>query len=286
MTATTANEVDAKSTSRFVDIPGFRIHYNEAGAGHTVVLLHGSGAGATGWSNFWPNIGALAQRFHVLAIDMPGWGESSTVDGLARDHPSALIAVLDALGVDRAALVGNSMGGQTSLVTAAKWPDRVSHLITMGAPSPGPALFAAGGGLSEGLKVLMEAYEDPSPANFKRLVQIMCFDQSMATDELANLRSSAALKHPEHLASFLQTRFGGNPRAAWFGMDEKLVQITAPTLLLHGRDDRVVPYEHSLNLLARIPNSRMVLLNRCGHWAQIEHADEFNRLVADFVDRT
>lgn len=276
-------DIDAESTGKFVEIPGFRIHYNEAGAGHPVVMLHGSGPGATGWSNFRPNIETLAKRFRVLAVDMPGWGESSTVHGPARDHPSALIGVLDALGIEKAALIGNSMGGHTSLVTAAKWPDRVSHLITMGSPSPGPALFAPGGGLTEGLKVLMEAYEDPSPANFKSLVQIMCFDPAMATDELAQLRSTAALSHPEHLESFLRIRYS-DPKASWFGMDERLHEIAAPTLILHGRDDRVLPLENSLNLLARIPNSRLVLLNRCGHWAQIEHADEFNRLVTDFVE--
>ena len=65
---------------------------------------------------------------------------------------------------------------------------------------------------------------------------------------------------------------------------EELLSVTAPALLIHGRDDRVMSYEHSLLLLAHLPNSRLVLFNRCGHWAQIEHADEFNRLVIDFLD--
>jgi 2-hydroxy-6-oxonona-2,4-dienedioate hydrolase len=65
---------------------------------------------------------------------------------------------------------------------------------------------------------------------------------------------------------------------------EDLTQVQIPTLLIHGRDDRVVSFENSLLLLSHIPNSRLVLLNRCGHWAQVEHADEFNRLVTDFID--
>ncbi|MGV9633543.1 alpha/beta fold hydrolase [Nocardia rhamnosiphila] len=74
----------------------------------------------------------------------------------------------------------------------------------------------------------------------------------------------------------------GTPVPVWVDRSE-LAGISAPTLLIHGRDDRVVSYENTLLLLAHIPHSRAVLLNRCGHWAMIEHADEFNRLVADFV---
>ena len=74
----------------------------------------------------------------------------------------------------------------------------------------------------------------------------------------------------------------GGPVSRWASLDV-LAQSSVPTLLIHGRDDRVVHYENSLMLNAYIPNSRLVLFNRCGHWAMIEHADEFNRLVIDFV---
>jgi 2-hydroxy-6-oxonona-2,4-dienedioate hydrolase len=111
-----------------------------------VILLHGSGPGATGWSNFRPNIAPLAKGFHVLAVDMPGWGESDTqTDETGRDHTATLIAFLDALGVASAASVGNSMGGMTSVATAIHFPERVSHLITMGAPAPGIDIFSPGG---------------------------------------------------------------------------------------------------------------------------------------------
>lgn len=270
---------------RYIDIPNFRVHYLEAGAGHPVVLLHGSGPGATGETNFAPNIGPLSESFRVIAVDMPGWGESDTqTEETGRDHVAALTALLDALDIDRAALVGNSMGGMTSLMTAMRHPERVSHLITMGAPSPLPTLFQPGDGLSEGLNVLMHAYREPTPANMKRLVEVMCFDPTMATDELAAARSAAALGRPEHLDSWnSQFTTGSSPMPLFFAMGSKLREITAPTLAIHGRDDRVVHFENSLSLVSQIPDSRMVLLNRCGHWVQIEHADEFNRLVTSFV---
>ena len=97
------------------------------------------------------------------------------------------------------------------------------------------------------------------------------------------MRAQAAQEHPDHLANGLQAFRSGGP-VRYQATPEEIRSITAPSLLIHGRDDRVVHYEHTLRLVAAIPNSRAVLLNRCGHWAQIEHAEEFNRLVTDFVE--
>ena len=124
---------------------------------------HGSGAGATGWSNFAPNIAALAEDFRVLALDAPGWGRSDAATSDTYDHPAAVLEFMDALGIEKAALVGNSMGGMTAITFAARYPDRISHLITMG---PGsffsvPAMFGPGDGPSEGLKILQEGYRNP-----------------------------------------------------------------------------------------------------------------------------
>jgi 2-hydroxy-6-oxonona-2,4-dienedioate hydrolase len=114
----------------------------------------------------------------------------------------------------------------------------------------------------------------------------MCYDQSMATDELAELRYQAAIANREHLKSFFSMFTNPNvpPFSEYFRLGPQIADISAPSLFIHGRDDRVLCYEHSLRFVSTIANSRLVLLNRCGHWAQIEHADEFNRIVADFVD--
>lgn len=273
-------ELTYEATSRTVQTPRWKIHVNEAGDGHPVVMLHGSGPGATGWSNFGPNMPALAERFRVIAADMPGWGASDAVTFDERDHAGAVLDLLDALGIERAALVGNSMGGMTALRFAALHPERISHLVTMGPGAPGPRLFGAGDGPTEGLKVLQAAYRDPSPASMKKLVEIMTFDPANATDALAQQRSNAAQARPDHLANFIDGI--GKPFRFWPTVEDVL-SIRTPSLLFHGRDDRVVHYENSLALTAMIPDSRLVLLNRCGHWAQVEHAAEFNRLVIDFV---
>lgn len=274
---------DLRRTVRTTD---WRLTYYEAGAEHekTVILLHGSGPGATAWSNFSANIGALAQHLHVYAVDMPGWGDSDAVTVDRLDHVEAARQFMDALGIEKAAFVGNSMGGQTSLRLAVEHPERLTHLVTMGAP-PGrlPTLFGAGDGPSEGLKILVEAYQEPTPERMRRLVEVMTYDKArFATPELTRARSDAALARPDHLKNYLDGRARGFPVPVW--VDQAgLSQIRAPALLIHGRDDRVVSYENSLYLLSRIPNSTATIWSRCGHWAMIEHAERFNRAVTDFV---
>jgi 2-hydroxy-6-oxonona-2,4-dienedioate hydrolase len=272
-------ELTQESTGRFVQTPSWRIHYNEAGSGSPVIMLHGSGPGATGWSNFNRNIGALSKRHHVLAVDMPGWGESDAVTFEERDHVEAALQFMDSLGIEKAAFIGNSMGGMTAIRFAIAHPERISHLITMGPGAPGVKLFGFGDGPTEGLKILNRGYRDPSAETIRELVEVMTFDSSFATDELIAQRSESARSRPDHLENFV----GGIGKALPVTTEAGLAGIAIPSLLVHGRDDRVVHYENSLKLVALIPDARLVLLNRCGHWAQLEHADEFNELVLHFL---
>lgn len=272
-------QITEEETSRYVDTPSGRLHYNEVGEGHPIVLLHGSGPGATGWSNFAANMAHLGASFRCLAVDMPGWGKSDTVSRKDRDHVKAALDFLDALGIEKAAFIGNSMGGATSIRFSALHPERVTHLVTMGAGAGGPTLFGADGP-TEGLKVLNKGYMDPSPETMMELVRIMTFDPAFATAELAEQRSRNARARQDHLDNFIAGL--GQPRAH-FATNEEIASIPAPSLIIHGRDDRVVHFEHSLKLVTLIKNSRLVLLNGCGHWAQLEHAEEFNYLVETFL---
>ena len=275
--------VTYEGTHRIVRTPDYQIQVNEVGAGHPLLLIHGTGPGATGWSNFAPNIGPLSEHFRVVAVTMPGWGESSrqTVES-GFDQGEAIKQLMDALEIERAAIVGNSMGGGVGIIVHGRWPERVSHLITMGSGVWGVNVLSPAG-MSEGFKVLYETYQDPSPANFKRLVHVMCFDPTFATDELAESRSQAALAHPEHLQDWLDRMAAGVGQDAFMSAAQALPTSSVPALLIHGRDDRTVHWELSLRAMAMIPDSRTMLLNRCGHWAQLEHAAEFNRVVHDFV---
>jgi len=276
----TTSPLTNESTGRTVDTPTGEIFYNEAGDGYPLLMLHGSGPGATGWSNFGKNMQVLSKEFRCIAPDMPGWGQSVAVKWDARDHVKDAIAMLDALGIEKVAIVGNSMGGATALRLTAEYPDRVSHLMTMGAGSAGPRYFSAADGPSEGLKLLQAGYRDPSPEGMRRMVNIFTFDPTFATDELVEQRSKVAMSRQDHLDNFIE----GMGHRRGFATLDQIMSITAPTLIMHGRDDRVVPYENALMLVTAIPNSRAVIVNRCGHWLMLEHADEFNRLVSDFVN--
>ena len=275
-------DLTQSDSSRTVKTASGTIHFHEAGPadGHPVIMLHGSGPGATGWSNFNGQLRALAGTWRVIAPDMPGWGDSDPVRYEDRNHHQATIDFMDELGIERATFVGNSMGGATSIQVAARNPERVSHLVALGAGSPGVKLFGPGDGPTEGLKLLQAAYRDPGPEGMARFVDIFCYDDRFKTPELVRQRSENALKHPEHLENFAA---GIGRQRLGVASEEEVTSIKAPTLIIHGRDDRVVHYENGLKLCALIPNSRLVVINRCGHWAQVEHADEFNRLLADFI---
>jgi len=273
-----------ESTYRLIDTPDYQIQVNEAGTGHPIFMIHGTGPGATGWSNFEASIRELSSSFHCIAVTMPGWGDSSPQSlQTGRDQGRAMLQLMDAMGIDRAAFVGNSMGGGIGMIMAAQYPSRVSHLITMGAGIYGVNVLTPAA-LSDGMKTIFDTYKDPSPENFLRLVEVMCYDPAFATIELAEERSRAALRNPEHLTNWLDIMNAGIGGTGFLEAAAKMPASEIPALVIHGRDDRTVHFESSLRALATIPNSRLVLLNRCGHWAQLEHAREFNGLVSHFLE--
>jgi 2-hydroxy-6-oxonona-2,4-dienedioate hydrolase len=283
------SQLTEENTSKFVQTSRWKLHYNEAGEGHAVILLHGTGPGGSGWSNYSQNFPELSKHFRVIALDFPGWGKSDVFDctGESRNaaNAEAVKLLMDELGIEKAALVGNSMGGAAVLDFMAAYPDRISHAITMGS-----GLFATPGvlnpgGLGEGLRVIVGAYRDPSPENFKRLVDVMVYDPAFSTEALAKQRSDDALARPEHLSNWLKWPMG-HPKGPFGGVEELMTALQksqVPTLLIHGRDDRTISLEISLRTSGIIPNSRVLILNRCGHWAQVEHRDEFDRAVIGFL---
>lgn len=273
-------ELTQANTSKRVKTKNWDIHYNEAGEGHPLVLVHGGGPGASGWSNYNPNIPYLSQHFRVLAVDLPGWGQSQPVVYEQRDNSGALAEFLETLGIAKAAVVGNSMGGASVIRLAYERPDLVSHLITMGSPSGVPGLFEAAG-LTEGVKILERAYFEPSMETVRALTEIMTFDHANITDELVAERLKNTLAQKAHVDNWI----GGHGKGPMVRLNQEMIQtITAPTLLMHGRDDRVTTFAHAIRLAGMIRNSRALIVNRCGHWLQLEHAKEFNTMVHRFLD--
>jgi 2-hydroxy-6-oxonona-2,4-dienedioate hydrolase len=272
----------AAATAHRVVVDGLEMQYDAAGSGPPVILVHGSGPGTSAGSTFEAIFEPLARRFRVLAPDMPGWSESAAVEYDARVQLGALVGFMDATGIERAAVVGHSLGGARALDLAAAHPDRVSRLVLLAAPAPGSDVFASSP--SEGGKAVFDAYLEPSVERMAVLVANLFHDQSLATPELARRLSQAASAHPEHCVNFLAAVAAS--RFSIFAADDpasEIAGIVALTLIVHGRDDRVVSYEAALRLVSSIADSRALLLNRCGHWPHAERAGEVTAAIASFV---
>lgn len=273
-----------ETTSKFVQTPEWKMHYNEAGEGPAVIMVHGSGAGATGWANFHRNVDAFVDAgYRVILMDCPGFGKSDpvvTAEPRFVINARAIKALMDALDIDKAHLVGNSMGGGSALGFAVEYPERLGKMILMGSGGVGrTSLFTPLP--MEGIKLLFGVYRDPSMENLKKMLDVFVYDASALTEELIELRHKSILANPQHLENFLKSVDLSKFQMGDF--TENLPDIKAPTLITWGRDDRFVPIDWSLKLLNGLPDARLHVFSKCGHWAQWEHADAFNRLVIDFL---
>jgi 2-hydroxy-6-oxonona-2,4-dienedioate hydrolase len=278
------------ATSKFIRIKDgeldAQIHYNDTGEGkETVVMLHGSGPGATGWANFNRNVDAfVAAGYRVVLMDCLGWGKSDPVvcAGSRSDlNARTLKALLDGLNLERVHIVGNSMGGHSAVAFALSNPTRVGKLILMGGGTGGPSQFVPMP--TEGIKLLQGLYREPTIDNLKKMMNVFVFDASSLTDALFQARLDNMLARKDHLENFVKS-LAANPKQ-FPDQGARLGEISAPTLVIWGRDDRFVPMDTGLRLLWGMQNAEMHIFNRCGHWAQWEHAEKFNRMVLDFLGR-
>lgn len=276
------------STSRFVtiDAPGlaqFPIHYNEAGTGPAVVMLHGGGPGASGWSNYYRNIEPLvAAGFRVILMDCPGFNKSGEiVSDVQRGllNARAVKGLLDALDIRTAHLVGNSLGGATALNFALEFPERLDRLVLMGPAGMGHSLVQPNP--QEGIRKMFKLYTAPSYENFVDMLDVFVYDPSAITEELRRGRWDNIGAHPAHLRNFVDS-VKLAPVTSW-DISSQIHRIKHKTLVTWGRDDRFVPIDNGLKLLQGLADVQLHVFSRCGHWAQWEHASAFNRLVSDFL---
>ena len=263
---------------RRVRTGAFETNVLEAGSGAPVLLIHGSGPGVSAWANWRLVIPALAARRRVIAPDMVGFGFTDRPAGQRYGMDTWVqqaLDLLDALDLERVDLVGNSFGGALALALAIRQPQRVRRLVLMGSVG---VRFP----ITPGLDAVW-GYE-PSLPNMRRLLDIFAYDRSLVNDELAKLRYEASIR-PGFQESFA-AMFPAPRQASVDAMASAEADIRAlphPTLVIHGREDQVIPLANSLTLSSWIPDSQLHVFGRCGHWTQIEHSARFNRLVEDFL---
>ncbi|MGD9764461.1 MAG: alpha/beta fold hydrolase [Candidatus Binatia bacterium] len=264
---------------------------NRAGRGHsdTVLFLHGSGPGASAWSNWMYALPAFGQRYDTLAPDWIGFGKSTHPDpppeGLSawlRVWLDQIVDLLDALGIRKTHVVGNSLGGALALHAVAEYPERFGKVVLMG-PAAMPMT------LTPELDKIWGFYDDPSVTRMARMIRWFAFDESVVgdrLDEIARMRFEAAMQ-PDVRRSY--TSMFPPPRQRH--MDALVVppgdvqRMRNPVLLVYGRDDLIIPIETGMRLLQSLGgNAQLHVYGRCRHWVQIEHRESFHQLLMSFLD--
>jgi 4,5:9,10-diseco-3-hydroxy-5,9,17-trioxoandrosta-1(10),2-diene-4-oate hydrolase len=291
---------DAAATGRFAQTAMMRLHYHEAGPaagsaagadgrgdGPPVVLLHGGGPGASAWSNFGRNLPVFGERFHTLMPDQPGFGQSAAppVEGNYFTFSArALASLLDALEIEKVHLVGNSLGGGTAVRFALNYPERAGKLALMGPGGLSLNVFAPDP--TEGVSRLTAFAAPPGPSKEKMaaFLRTLVFNQKLITDELVEERYKNA-STPEAIAAMVSLGMSFyDPATAEDGMLWREVhRLRNEVLLIWGREDRVNPLDGALVPLKQIRKAQLHVFSGCGHWAQLEKFDQFNRLVIDFL---
>jgi 4,5:9,10-diseco-3-hydroxy-5,9,17-trioxoandrosta-1(10),2-diene-4-oate hydrolase len=261
---------------RIAKLPsGHEMHYLEQGKGPAVVLVHGSGPGANGYSNFKRNIGPIAEAgYRVLVPDMIGFGWSSKPD---IDYPldlfvTTLLEFLDQAGVKRCTLVGNSLGGAISIKALLDRPSLVEKLVMMGTGGieSRETYFAMPGIRAMVSQFVGAGFDRPG---LRELLEMLAFDPRVVDEALLEERWNVLQTQPKAVLA----------RMLVPDLSPRLIDIRCPVLGFWGVEDHFCPVSGANKILAAVGDSRMVLLAHCGHWAMLEYPDVFNRYVVDFL---
>lgn len=255
----------------------FNTNYHDLGQGELIMFIHGSGPGVSAYANWRGSMPVLAEKFRVIAPDMVGFGYTDRPEGIVYNMDTWVqqtIDLMDALGIEKTNLVGNSFGGALALALTIKYPNRFNKVVLMGAVG---VYFDLTYGLDKAWGYT------PSIKNMKELLDIFAYDRSIVTDDLAKMRYEASIR-PGFQESF--SSMFPSPRQngvdSMESCENDIKKIDKEVLIIHGREDKVIPVQNSIRLNQLILKSQLHIFGQCGHWTQIEHKDRFNNLLLNF----
>jgi pimeloyl-ACP methyl ester carboxylesterase len=276
-----SNGLTEEGTSRTVAAGGMQVHCHEIGAGEPLLFLHSYGPGTTAWITFHKVVHAFAAQYRCILMDLPNFSKTGPIvyrESLHAVQARTAVALLDALSIEEASWVGNSQGGQSAMVAAINYPGRVKKFVMGGSHiGTGGDRYLLANRPSEGSRATTRAIADPSPDNIRQYLRVHIDDESLVTDELVQYIHRAHTWSP----GFSEARRQSVSLPHDYTPD--LAGIRAPVLLIHGRYDRMVPFEVSIAILNHIADSRLVLLNNCGHWPPFEKPAEWSAHVLAFL---
>lgn len=255
---------------------GLTVHYLDIGEGPVIVWLHGSGPGASGFSNFKGNYPVFEQAgYRNLVLDLPGFGRSDKPDTVNYDldfFVRNLQALLEQLEIESCTLLGNSLGGAIALGYVLANPAKVDKLVLM---APGGIEERETYFQMEGIQRMVEVFgQGPMGVEqMRKVMTLQLFDPGQLQESLLTERAAVAVTQPANLFSTMMVP----------NMTERLGEIKAPILGFWGTNDRFNPASGAFKILDNAPNARFIMLNRCGHWVQVEHQHMFNRECLEFL---
>lgn len=251
-------------------------HLHQSGAGTPVVFLHGSGTGVSAAANWWLTLPAIQKDVWAIAPDLIGFGATIPAPEAAyglREWGAHTLRILDALGIEKAWLVGNSLGGWIALQLAIDHPDRILGVISMGTGGSAPT-------------AAIKAHATPNTefAALRRSFEGFVTDPQLIAAEMVAARQVVA-EYEVSTGRLNQVIAARERDRAVLPLDnEALTRLELPVLLVHGRNDHVIPLSRTWELVNAIPTADAVILQGCGHWSQIERADAFSQLLVEFVN--
>ena len=250
-------------------------HYHEVGEGTPILFLHGSGTGVSAAANWWLNLPQIGEQARCIAIDTIGYGQTVVAPNTAygiRAWVDHAIRTLDALGIEKTWIVGNSLGGWLAFQLVLDYPERVLGIVSMGT-----------GGAKQTAALKAHANPELTVEGIKKTLSMFVVNKDLITDELVKVRFASAAN--DYASNRLMDVVGARDRDRFeFPLDfDKMKDITVPVLLIHGVQDVVIPVSRSWDILNTVPHADAHIFSQCGHWSQVEKAEEFNTVIKNYL---